>query len=358
MFDATEDSVQGWSEGVWNPGPHWHSSVARDARHNDLQKAYLSPLSESLGPATERLDVADDAYPDGQVMQQAITDLKRLYTGDSPFLLAVGLRKPHLPFTAPERYWQRYDGIALPMPVSFARTSGLPQLALHNSPELRRQYAGIAAQGLLRAGDAQTLLHGYYASVSYIDALIGQLLGAIRDLPEPPVILLLSDHGWNLGEHTLWTKHSLFDVTLKIPMMLQAPGLTPTRQNGVVDLLDVFPTLAAAAGLPVPDTLDGTNLLQTAQGKAANIARWFDGQSVRTAQFRYTQWLTESGQLRQHMLFDVQRDPDELHNLISDPTYASVITDLQQRLHSDNSDQPWAPYLRQMVKLRDAASGE
>ena len=141
VFDVTADSAEAWSQPVWNPSSTWHSPVSGGGRHNHLQKAYLTPLAGELGPPFERLVVDDMAYPDGAVAAQVVADLTRL--SRQPFFAAVGFRKPHLPFTAPARYWGMIDPDQLRLAQTYDRVEGLPPASLHFSPELRRQYDAV-----------------------------------------------------------------------------------------------------------------------------------------------------------------------------------------------------------------------
>ncbi len=286
------------------------------------------------------------------VAAEAVRNLVRLSQGQQPYFLAVGLRKPHLPFTAPEKYWALYEREEFELASTFANSAGFPFLGLHNSGELRRQYAGIPSQGLLPDSQAKELKHAYYASVSYIDALVGKIMVAVQALEEAPVVLLVSDHGWNLGEHTLWTKHSLFDVTLRIPMLLQIPGENPAVREGLADTLDIFPTLVAAAGLPSVEKLDGVDQLAVVTGKDMSFARWIDGESVRTAQYRYTEWRSEQGDLHAKVLYDLEIDPDETRNVVEEDKYVEVVRALSSAIKENGTSLAWAPFLRQLVEYR------
>ena len=380
IFDVSADSAGAWSEPLWNPGGRWLSSVSRATRHEDLQKAYIRPFTTTLGPATEMADVDDGAYPDGEVANKSIADIQRLANSNKPYLLMVGLRKPHLPFTAPTTYWQMYQRQAFEMPTTYESAGDkYPLRAIHNSPELRRQYSGIPAEGLLPESQALELLHGYFAAVSYVDALVGEIVDAATKIvnkqnDRPTIIVLLGDHGWNLGEHTMWTKHSLFDVTLQVPLIISALSspddtrLKPGRSSSVVQLVDVFPTLTSLVDLPLPEALDGHTLLARGEktyttstdpiaGQVADtgfaFSRWFDGESVRSADFRYSRWRNEQGELLEHMLFDLRQDPQESNNVVELQQYRHVVRELQEKLDVEYPLIPWAPLVKAMVSRRD-----
>ncbi len=333
VFDVSEDSADAWSEPLWNPEGEWTSSVRRATRHEDLQKAYLDNPDGVIGPAFERLDVDDADYPDGKLAEKTIADLKRLRDADVPFFLAVGFRKPHLPFNAPEKYWKLYDPASFDLPSTYRDTpDGAPTKAIHNSPELRKQYAGIPAEGLLDEADALNLIHAYHAAVSYADAQVGKVLDALEEhgLADTSIVVLVGDHGWSLGEHTMWTKHSLFDVTLRTPMIIRDPNRDNGRINAVTDFLDIFPTLTELAGLPTPTRLDGASLVPTLEDptrtvKPASFSRWFDGESVRTARYRYTEWRDEAVAFGARMLYDLSIYTEELRNVSVVCTFQEVV---------------------------------
>ncbi len=346
VFDVSADSAHVWSEPLWNPEGEWTSSVRRTTRHEDLQKAYLDNPDGVKGPPFERLDVDDADYPDGKLADKTVDDLKRLRDADVPFFLAVGFRKPHLPFNAPDKYWKLYDSTDFDLPSTYRDTpDGAPFKAIHNSPELRNQYTGIPAEGLLEDSAALNLIHAYHAAVSYADAQVGKVLDALEEhgLADDTVVVLVGDHGWNLGEHTMWTKHSLFDVTLRTPMIIRDPNRANGRINisAVTDFLDIFPTLTELAGLPTPVGLDGASLIPvledpTTTVKPASFSRWFDGESVRTARFRYTEWRDGAGEITARMLYDLTIDPEETRNVAEVSAYREEVLELSAHITANN----------------------
>ncbi|MEH6557245.1 MAG: sulfatase [Oceanicoccus sp.] len=359
IFDNFTDSVDSWSWPVWSPTGSWTSSIPFDERGEHLQKAYLNNAAGVVGPAFEQLDVPDASYPDGKIADKTIQDLKRLGDSGSAFFLAMGIRKPHLPFNIPQKYWDLYKKEDFTLPVTYMeKAKSTPSYAFHQWGELR-QYGGIPAEGPLQDSHALNLIHGYHAAVSYADAQVGKVMRTLKEegLDKNTVVILIGDHGFHLGEHSMWTKHSLFDLALRSPMIIRDPNRGGGRVTGVTDFLDIFPTLIDMAGLPDIENLDGVSLLPalnnpTVNVKPASLSRWFDGTSVRTQHHRYTEWRSESGKITARMLFDLSNDPNETTNLAEDPQYSELVLKLSEVITQDDSNSPWSPLVRFVVNTR------
>jgi arylsulfatase A-like enzyme len=302
----------------------------------------IEVLHGDYGPAFEMGPVSDTAYFDGRIAHRAEKELARLASQDRPFFLAVGFIKPHLPFNAPTRYWELYDRASIQLTPNPFMPQNAPHEALHHWPELRR-YAWIPKPPLLLADDlALTLKHGYFAATSYSDAMIGRVLDALDklDLAQDTIVVLWGDHGWQLGEHGLWCKHSPFENAIHAPLIIRAPGMTKTqRSQGLVEFVDIYPTLVELSGLPKNDgTLDGTSFVPLLRdpgqrGKNAIFTRWKGADSILTRRFLYTQWRDETGNIRAHMLYDHNVDPEENNNVADAPAYKDVVENLGHRLN-------------------------
>lgn len=290
------------------------------------------------GAAFEAADVPDDAYPDGQLAEEAIRRLRAAAQDPgTPLFLALGFVKPHLPFCAPKKYWDLYDRDAFPLADRQTPPDGAPAYAPQASGELR-QYSGIPESGPLPEDLQRTLIHGYHAAVSYMDAQLGRVLDELDRLrlTDRTIIVLWGDHGWHLGDHGMWCKHTNYEQATRIPVLLCAPGVTRpgTRAAGLIETVDLYPTLRELAGLadqPLPQPLDGRSLVpmlknpslapaeavfhaypRHPRGKGALI-----GRAVRTARHRLVEWKVpgappESADLE---LYDYQVDPQETRNL-------------------------------------------
>ena len=217
-----------------------------------------------VDPATE----AAHPLPDNQTANYAIETLATLEeefaAGDTrPFFLAVGFHKPHLPFVASEQFFDLYPESVVQLPPDNQPPAGMPPIAWSNYGELlaykdqsRLNQSG-APGTVLPEWDVLALRRAYYASVSQTDAMLGKVIAALDASPfaKNTVISFWGDHGWQLGEHGEWCKHTNFELATRAPMMIHVPGLT---DSGIVtafysEHIDLFPTLAeAAVGVAIP----------------------------------------------------------------------------------------------------------
>lgn len=294
--------------------------------------------------STERANVADSIYIDGRVSNDAIKALNQIK--DKPFFLAVGFRRPHLPFVAPEKYWAMYDGVNIPTAGNPLPPANVPPIALHNWGELRA-YTDIPKTGYLT--DKQKLhqlLQGYYASTSFVDAQIGRVLDELDrlGLTEHTIIVLWGDHGFHLGEHGLWAKSTNFEIANRVPLILSAPGqsIKNVASDAFVELVDVYPTLTELAGLPLPSGLEGLSMAPLLEApkrkwKTAAFSQFLRSQndekvmgySVRTRNFRYTEWQDFStGEVHAAELYDHAHDPLETVNLINQQQQKATIKEM------------------------------
>ena len=308
--------------------------------------------------ATECAEVPDNAYVDGQVGDAAVNVLTQIK--DRPFFLAVGFRRPHLPFSAPRIYWDLYNRGELSLAENPFKPIDCPDIALHNWRELRG-YTDIPKIGSISDEKALELIHGYYAATSFTDAQIGRLLRELDrlDLTENTVVVLWGDHGWHLGEHDLWGKTTNFELDTRAPLILSVPGL---RRSGIiidalVEFVDIYPTLCDLCDLPIPEGLEGISMTpllhdpertwklaafsQFPRGYAApgqdpkTEARRVMGYTMRTQKYRYTQWVEEeSGNPVAEELYDHQSDPKETVNVAGRPESKKVVDSLHKKLQA------------------------
>jgi arylsulfatase A-like enzyme len=297
-------------------------------------RVYLLPENQGLEfkdqVSYEAADVEDTGYPGGQLAEKIMGDLRRAKESGTPFFITAGFTKPHLPFNAPKKYWDMYDRAELELADNDYVPKGAPSEAIHNWGELRG-YGDIPDEGPLPEGMNRILTHGYYASTTYTDAMIGKVLDELDrlEMRDNTIIILFGDHGWQLGEHSLWCKHSLFQTSMQAPMIISAPGMPAGLQTkALVEFVDIYPTLCDLAGIPLPDHLQGKSvkpvmLDQEIAFKEAAFARYHGGEVVKTDRFAYAEW--KSGG---RMLYDHQKDPDENINIVDNPEYRSVVEKL------------------------------
>jgi arylsulfatase A-like enzyme len=326
-----DDSPGGWSLPPWSAQGHVPRHLATGFR-NYQDAANIAAFKENgIGPATESMDVDDEAYFDGQTALRAVAALDRLAQGEKPFFLAVGFVKPHLPFTAPRKYWDLYTREDIPPARVGAMPEGLPKQARHTFGELRR-YSDVPDDPAVPIDDrlARKLKHGYYASVSYADAQVGKVLRKLEELELGPstIVVLIGDHGWSLGEHGLWAKHSPFDVATRVPLIVRAPGIgEPGTAKALVELVDIYPTLVALLDLPAPAHLQGDSFVSvledtTVAVKPAVFPRWKNADVVKSEQYALTVWSNEKGRPVAEMMFDHATDRDEIINISPDENYS------------------------------------
>ena len=343
IFHQMRDTEKrSWSSGsVWN----WRG-VSRFKDYKRPENIALVKETKK-GPATEMFDGPDDVYLGGKLADKTIKTLSKFSNSKKPFFLAVGFTKPHLPFNAPKKYWDLYDSSDFEIPYDTTNPdvrgnlpTGAPNTAYHFYGELRNGYSDTPKQGPVDAKLARKLIHGYHAAVSYTDAQIGKILGKLDELGlrDDTIIVLMGDHGYILGEHGLWCKHSTFDVATKTPLIIDAPGM-PSNQvvNGLVEFIDIFPTLTELANIPTPDQAVGMSLVNLLEddslpAKPAVFTRYHQAEAIRTDQFTFTQWIWKDGGLGPRMLYDNVNDPDETKNLSELPKYKDIVNDLSSQL--------------------------
>lgn len=329
VFHDPSDNAHGWTDPPWRPRgiPKYHRPENLKL-HNERAAIRQKP---DRGPAWESAAAPDDAYADGSTARKAIMELRRLSGSDAPFLLAVGFVKPHLPFVAPKKYWDLYDAESLPGPKNYFVPDKAPAESIHNSGEMRA-YSGIPRKGPVSNETARKLIHGYYACVSFVDAQIGRVLDELEalELDEDTIVVVWSDHGWNLGEHTLWCKHSCYETSMRVPLFLRVPGSKGGQTtSALTELIDLYPTLCELAELPSPKHLQGNSLMPLLDDpdlawKAMAHGRFQNGDTVRSDQYRFTRYQDAAGKGIASMMYDHSADPDENRNLVNDPELIDV----------------------------------
>jgi len=315
--------------------------------------------------ATECADVPDNAYYDGAQTDVAIEKLKALGKGEKPFFLAVGYYRPHLPFNAPKKYWDLYEREDIPLADNPYIPENMPSMAINNLRELTgytdfRESPG-PLEGSLSEDESRLLKHGYYASVSYVDAQVGRLIDQLEEagLSDNTIIVLWGDHGWKLGEHNSWCKMTNFEIDTRVPLIIMAPGMREKGKSStaLVEFVDIYPTLCEMAGLEIPAGLEGLSMSPLlnqvdlpwkkavfSQFLREGIWRGADGNtymgySIRTSRYRYNEWFdVYNGQLAGQELYDHLDDPGENINIAPDPSYSELVARLSSQLKAGWKD--------------------
>ncbi len=280
-------------------------------------------------------DNADADEPDGQVARRLLKYLGG--KGDQPFFIAAGFHKPHVPHTAPKKYFDLHDPAKMPTP---------PEPAGHEKdiPALARAPRSVAG---LSVDERRAIIQHYYAATSFMDAQVGLLLDEMDrlNLWDSTIVVFMGDHGWHLGEHGgFYAKMSLMDESARAPFIVVAPGVKANRGTSVVaEYVDLFPTLAELAGLPAPAGLQGASLVPVLKetGPRARdhaytvVVRGADklGRALHASKFTYIEWPDGSQQL-----YDAVADPHEYRNLAGKPEHAATLAAMKTRLAQRQSE--------------------
>lgn len=329
------------------------------------------------GPAFEVSPKDDDELPDGATAAEAVKRLAALKAQGQPFFLAVGFLKPHLPFVAPKKYWDLYDPNSIPLPATDKLPQGTADFVGHTNGELH-SYPGVPKENPIPAEFAKQLRHGYHACISYTDAQIGRLLDALdkEGLSKNTVVVLWGDHGWQLGDHGLWHKHTNFEIATRSPLIVSVPNTTTGGRKCLVpvEFVDIYPTLAEACGLTVPKDLAGKSLMPylanpNAPMQKPAISQYprstkeygnLMGYSIRTERWRATFWRKRNSDAIEYTeLYDETNDPAETVNLAEKSEHAALLVTLKKHLPPVGSDlQPPKAAGQKASNAKAAASDE
>ena len=336
--NSQEEDPESWSAPAVLKAPGWRNYARQSAS------------GDGKGTATEAADVDDEAYADGKLATLAIEALERLH--EKPFFLAVGFFKPHLPFNAPQKYWDLHDPAAFGT-ADTERTAGAAADAYPDHRELGG-YAGMPRDERVPTDEARRLRQGYYACVSYVDAQVGRLLAALDrlGLADNTIVVLWGDHGYSLGEADHWCKATNFERDTRVPLVIRMPGMPAPGEptSALVEHVDIYPTLAELAGLEAPAEIDGLSMGSilrdpSAPGRSFALSQYARpwkpqapramGYSLRSPTHRYTRWVNwASKQVLAEELYEYGRLAGctdgpapfvERTNLAGDPAQAATL---------------------------------
>ncbi|MCB1226251.1 MAG: sulfatase [Verrucomicrobiales bacterium] len=308
----------------------WHSAQAFEA--TDTGKRKLAGRDLTNGKLKwchwGAMDGGDDDQPDGQIASAVIAKMEEL--GDQPWMIGCGFMKPHDPFLAPAKYFDLYPEDSLKLHRDPANQTPAPPLAVGFGAfgETFRAFTDTERMEFLRA---------YYACTSFMDAQVGRVLEALDrlGLRERTLVILLGDHGYHLGEREWWNKNTLFDRSCRAPLIVSGPGVGTGHARGLVEFIDLFPTVTELCGIDPPHGLAGTSLwpqLKDPQSPGKDAAFTIvtrgagqRGDSIRTDRWRYTEWSDGTREL-----YDHDADPEETVNVVE--SNQQVASELSARL--------------------------
>lgn len=317
----------------------------------------------AYGRSWECSDVPDNAFYDGAQTDLAIETLKRLKKKNQPFYFALGYYRPHLPFVAPKKYWGLYDREELSMVDNPYLPKNSPGMAINSMYELRGcydlQWVKHPSEFKLPEETARLLKHGYYASVSYVDACLGKLMKGLKDLglDKNTIVVVWGDHGWKLGEHGSWCKQTNYNIDTRVPLILRVPGMKgkSVKCEKLNELVDLYPTMCDLAGIDIPDNMEGVSFKPLLMNphldwKSAVFSQYhqrpkitpdgkrYMGYSMKTKLYHYVEWRywdndkKLAGDLAAIELYDNQADADENINIAGNPENKEIIEKLAAQL--------------------------
>jgi arylsulfatase A-like enzyme len=336
-------------DGCYYQGEKEHEVYSRIPEdRSDWRTRFYWMREQGAMPSTEFLDVPDDAYLEGALANYSIGLLEKFSTEERPFFLTVGFVKPHLPFVAPKKYLDLYDPDDIELPAFREKAANSPFFAYHTFGELR-SYTDIPSDFSTPIEDMKQkeLIRAYYACVSYVDAQIGKILDKLDELgmADNTILVLWGDHGWHLGDHGMWCKHSNFEQATRAPLIFAAPGYAGGQKaSGPTEFVDIFPTLCELAGLEVPASLEGTSLVPVMKDPAVKVKDFAVSQyprggnrmgyALRNDRYRLVLWMKNDWRSTQPFdealvedmeLYDYENDPLETVSQARNPEYGDVL---------------------------------
>lgn len=344
IFHGGIDDPDSWTEGGEPPdpnitergNPNYKPKPAGNSDPDDAEAAQAqgANIKESNSDRIIVLDGDGEKHGDYKTATRAINFIEKYK--DQPFFLAVGFVKPHSPPTAPKKFFDLYDVNKIPLPIDFGTIPkalpGAPEISI--APRNSDLFIGRESTPEL----SREMKRAYWASVSFLDAQVGRVTDALEKngLKDNTIIVFWGDHGYHLGEKGKWSKaYSLYEIGLRVPLIIAMPNQKGQSSRRVVELLDLYPTLAELCGLPKPKNISGASLVPLLKNRNAAWDRPAYsvvvygkslGRSIRTAKWHYVEW--DEGKSGA-MLYATEEDPHELKNLANDPKYAKTVTEMK-----------------------------
>ena len=324
-----KDDEASWTERFNSQGPEWKADGEAELVQNNPYGT--KPRKGGNVMTIVKADGDDLVHSDGKTAEKAV-ELIRKHKNE-PFFLGVGLVRPHVPFVAPKSYFEPYPYQQIVLP-----------------PQVENDWDDIPAPGInyvnsvnarMTEEQEKKAVAGYYASVAYMDAQVGKILQALEDegLEDNTIVIFTSDHGFHLGEHRFWMKVSLHEESVRVPMIIKVPGKKPAVTNSLVELLDLYPTIAELAGLKYSKHLQGKSLVKmlddpelTVRDAAFSVSHRNGVFSylLRTDKWAYIQYDEDGGSGSE--LFDMEYDPKQYNNLANNPRYENLVNEFKEKL--------------------------
>ncbi len=339
------DDQASWSVPSWRP--KGQSYVLKES----IDQLTKDKSGKTRGPATESADVSDESYGDGKIADEAVKRLAAAKDANTPFFIAVGFLKPHLPFVAPSKYWALYEPASLPMPQVSKLPTGAPSYAATSFGELKN-YSDMSSNKPIDEATTRHLIHGYYAATSYTDAQIGKVLAALEHhgLAENTIVVLWGDHGWHLGDHGMWCKHTNYEQATRIPVIVSAPNAAMGAASGaLIETVDIYPTLCELAGLTAPTKIDGKSFAAAVRNPNLAARQYVThvyprgdklGRAIRDSRYRMVEWnqIGAADNNAEIELYDYESDPLERENVAG--VNPDVVNMMRERLASQPEAKP------------------
>lgn len=331
-----------WSQPEFIPGQPIYAAPENEGKDPVINR--YDPANK-VNPLFEGADVPDTGYRDGLIAAATVAALGAR-PKSQPFFIMCGFHKPHTPFNAPKRYWDLYEPSDIPLAENQFVPRNAPAKYVWHPSRYVRSFGGIPDEGPFSSDLQREIKHAYWACISYVDALIGQVLDELdrQGVADNTIVALWSDHGYQLGEHDLWSKHTTFETSTKVPLIIVDPRkqVKGARTNAFAELVDLYPTLADLAGLPLPDHLEGSSLAVVLEDPDISVddaaysqfsRAGAQGLSVRLEGYRYTEWRdSKTGEVLARELYHHDKDPQENKNVAANPEYAVAMERAERKL--------------------------